>query len=370
MKRLLVPILLLTAGFAQAANQRWYERFSKGFAATADPVAIVGVAVFFLVLIGGIVIFEIVKSHARVSARTKLSWEQFKEFADEKGLRPTEASFLEHMIRKAGLPNAEAVFHSPVAFEDVIEHHYSAHSGGLHKVSREDFAQVTVLREKLGYANLPIEAPYITTRQFRIGDRIGIQFVEENKSGSSSILDVDEIGWTISNPLSTVVPIGSKVRVALTRGGDAEYQVVTRVGEFREDEIRLEHSRELTRKQLRNWVRVDVNLPVKVRILESEGGDFKVNQLVPGRVLDISGGGMSIRVPGRVPKGARLALDFELAEFSFRAVEVQVVRVSPTPTGTDEAYQHSASFLGLAKPQQERIVRFVFERQRQDSQWR
>jgi len=336
----------------------------------AQPEVVLAVALTALFLVGLLVLNEIRKADARERARAKISWEAFYAKTKDIGLTSVEIKMLEAMVMESRLSNADALLTSAQVFENSREAYYDSRGGvsGMTDVSLRSFRAI---RGRLGFSPLPVETPFTTTRQFTAGLRVVIEVPSLNVASSAQVEEVDERTWIVANPFEAKQGLkeGLVVRLALTRGGDAEYGIETEIDKVNERSLVLRHTRRLTRRQLRNWVRVDVSLPAMANVMPKEGDTYPPLP-IKGRVVDLSGGGLALRLPVQLQVGARLTVEFQLNETLIRDVEVEIIRVSPVRNADEPMFQHSVSFKELPKTTQERIVRFVFERQRQDAQWR
>jgi len=240
-------------------------------------------------------------------------------------------------------------------------------------MSDDQLRPFRAMRTRLGFSPLPVETPYVSTRQFQPGLRVVVELTDLNVASTAVVDDVDERRWSIVNPFdgNDKIRSGMKIRMALTRGGDAEYGIETEIEEVRARSLVLKHTRRLNRRQLRNWVRVDVNLPsTAYPIYLDDQGQQRPLIPIKSRIVDLSGGGMAVRLPVQLKVGGRMLVDFALSDMNVTAMEVEIIRVAPLKNSEEPMFQHSVSFKDVQKPIQERIVRFVFEKQRQEAQWR
>jgi c-di-GMP-binding flagellar brake protein YcgR len=339
--------------------------FSKG----ADPSVVLFVAVLALSAVGVLVALELWKSLSNDRKRSLMSLDLFRASCTEHGLSFFERSILETAIAEARVSNADAVLASPRIFEESREAYYKSR-GGAAKVTEDVRAAFHSIRTKIGFSPLPVEIPFLVTRQFIPGMSMTIEDPHNGRAGDPVMVEeVNELFWCVGKP-SFAVSKGKNVRLYLTRQGDAEYTIETEIDEVQTHRLVLRHTRDLQRKQLRNWVRVDVSLPVQVSHASEDGSEVVT---LKGRIMDISGGGVALRIPQspQVKRGSYLKLDFQLNESRLQDVDVEVNR-DPKVLGGGETpmFQLSVTFRDIPKATQERIVRFVFERQRQDSQWR
>lgn len=356
-------------------------RQSLGTGASMQTVVLLVLLVVLFVMF--VVWTEMRKSSRRRLISNSLGWDKFRERAVHLRLPPEDTAFLTEVIQTAGADNADSVLNSPAVFENVLEHYYEIQ--GLHTLSDAQFKKVRVLRERLGFAHLSNEIPYVSSRQFQLHSRAPAMLVgkggdpvqkgddpqDAGHKWMTAIVDVNERYWSVLRPEGPVVPVGTHIKVNLTRPGDAEYRIQTQVIEDSSGELHLKHTRELFRNQLRNWVRVDVDIPAKVlRVMPGDVRD-RVEELMVGRIRDLSGGGLSVSLGSRLEKGAQLDLEFELPGHGMmRGLRVRIIRVAGPLNGDITKIVHSASFEGDYKALQERIIHFVFEKQRQEARMR
>ncbi|HSQ42854.1 MAG TPA: PilZ domain-containing protein [Fibrobacteraceae bacterium] len=349
--------------WAHASDKElWLGSIQRTLAHGAQPDVVLGVALVALALIGFLVLNEIRKAGARERASAKVSWEAFYARTREMKLDAPSIQTLEQMAKAARIGNALSLLTSAQVFEMAREAVY-AEAGGVEHFPEHDLRAFRELRFRLGFSPLPVEAPFSSTRQFAPGMRLVIE-VTEGLSSSTTIQNVDEVAWTVNHPFlgRNDVYAGMRVRLSMTRGGDAEYNLETEILQIRDRLLILRHTRQLSRRQLRNWVRVDVNLSARVTGLP--GGT------ITGRIADLSGGGLALRLPKQVPVGGHLTLAFQIGDLSVTDQEGEVIRVVAMKGNSEDVFQHSVSFRDISKPVQERIVRYVFEKQREDAQFR
>lgn len=340
------------------------------FAKGADPEVVLGIAFFALSLIGVLVLNEIRKADARERARAKISWDAFYKKSAEIGLTTAEIKLLESLVIESRLANADSLMTSAQVFENARETYYDS-QGGITFMDDAELHSFRDIRSRLGFSPLPVETPYTTTRQFIPGLRVIVEIPDLSIAATAQVEDVDERRWVLNNPFDRSVDIrpGMRARLSMTRGGDAEYGIETEVDETKDFRISFKHTRRLLRRQLRNWVRIDVNIPVTA-VIPAREGDARPPLPMKGRVVDLSGGGVALRLPVQLQVGSSLLIDFQLNETMMLGILVEIIRVAPIRIGEEQLFQHSVSFKDLPKTSQERIVRYVFEKQRQDAQWR
>lgn len=331
-----------------------------------SPVLLLSLGFVLVVVVGLLVILEIRKADHFHRRKMEIGWKKFYELAKKMGLTDQETLDLEVFLRKAEIISADAVFSSPLVFENCLETYLSTFGT---KTPDSEYEKVRHLRELLGYHQISVDNPYVSSRQ--LGEGVKVFVRHQDVSTGSSILVNNEKSWSIKNGFDNIKDLKGSVKVTLTRFSDGEYAIKAPILLVTKNEIVLAHTRDLTRKQLRNWVRVEINLTVKVKLLKVKNqSQIKVGNLLVGKLSDISGGGVSLKIPTMLDSQDQMELDFELNGHKFKRIKSRVIRVNQVPMGKDDLYQHSLEFEDMESQTRERVIRFVFDKQRQDTQWR
>ena len=334
---------------------------------------------FLVVLIMAIlVVAEMVRTDSKQRDKVDIGWQYFSEMAAQKRLTPQETEILKRIVEDGGVSSADMVFDSSFIYEDALEIFLKDNSRQLEK-DETQFALLRGLRVKLGYSLLPSEVPLCSTRQLEEGMAVTI-LDDEAVPHKGRVAEVRERAWAVilDEDIPPMVAAGAAVNLTMLRVGDGEYSVqlgikATRLGQRL---IYLPHTRTLDRKQLRNWVRIDVNIPCRVTVMarpenwvEGSGGPG-VGMVLEGRMLDLSGGGTCARFNSPIPQGSKLSLNFDLPGQSLRGLQSEVMRMTSVVKANREDFEHNLKFNGMETASQEKIVRYVFEKQRIDSQMR
>lgn len=346
-----------------------------------DPLYVFLVAFSLILLLGGFTFFEILKASLRKKEKVQTGWQYFSDLAEQKGLDAQEVEHLRGMVEDGEVGSADMVFDSAFIYEDALEAYLAQNAARFGK-DETAYAVLRRLRRKLGFHQLAVEVPVVSTRQFEEGLPAQLT-LEGDKAIRGKVSEVNERHWYMlleegesTRLLMGALRAGDSHLVSLFRPGDGEYGLMPKVASLRVSTatICFEHSRELERRQQRSWVRVEVNIPCRATVQAAgETGaeaSFAVGQVLEGRLLDISGGGACARFSFPLPQGCRLLLNFDLPGTPFRGVRTEIMRLSALVRGGREVFEHNLKFLDLDTPLQERIVRYVFEKQRNDSQLR
>jgi hypothetical protein len=369
--------LLFPAGAFAEASLEVMQELGSGFGRISPlGLAIAGFSVVALMAV--FVIFEMVRSDSKQREKIDIGWQYFAEMAGQKRLTPQETDILRRIVEQGNVSSADMVFDSSFIYEDALEAYIKDNARQLDRDDTQ-YALLRGLRLKLGYSHLPSEVPINSTRQLEEGMMVSL-VDGEGSLRKGRIHEVKERSWIVAldAEIPPTVAVGAAVELSLLRAGDGEYSVrlpilATRLGQR---QIHLPHTRTLDRKQLRNWVRIDVNIPCRVTVMaRAEGWDKSmggpgVGMVLEGRMLDLSGGGSCARFSSPIPQGYKLSLNFDLPGTSLRGVHSEVMRMISTLKGNREDFEHNLKFTGMETAAQEKIVRYVFEKQRIDSQMR
>ena len=85
---------------------------------------------------------------------------------------------------------------------------------------------------------------------------------------------------------------------------------------------------------------------------------------------NISGGGICLRMQTGLGSGCLLSLNFDLPGHSIKNVQASVINYNALDKNNAKTFIHRLKFIDIDTPLQEKIVRFVFEKNRMDSQFR
>jgi c-di-GMP-binding flagellar brake protein YcgR len=368
--KVLVLSLFILPTVLFAGVDEFSKSIQKKFSEGLDTQSLILLAVGLILAIAGVVVFELYRSEQKRRIHSRVSWSAFYNRAEVLKLSETEITKLEDMLGFASVRNPEAVFSSPKFYEELIDHYLHTRREQL---SENDLSTLHSIRDKIGYSSLGVEVPLASSRQFSLLERMLVEM--EGKGGRGVIDEINEKVWYISNPFENwVPPENTLMTIRFTRRGDAEYTLRTRVLGVENDRLCLEHVVGLERRQLRKFVRIDVNLPVLIKVVKIANQSGSTASGAPieyeGRMSDLSAGGTSVRVAFRITAGSVIKIDFDLPGTSFRGVVCKVIRVVEQNRGKELFYQHSLAFDDLDSQMQEKIVQYAHKRQLEELQWR
>lgn len=347
----------------------------------ADSRIIIGVSLALLTVIIILLLFYFRMRQRTHQDKRQLSEAIFKEYVEKAELTPNEISRLKQLVSHSNLNDPDIIFQSIAIFEICIEKELELLK--LKNLSARDLAdecnQLSNIRKKLGYNYLPFEHPIASTRNIEIGQKVTLL------SGTNKYVSLRAL--VIMNPEQClrvqiehgqqddpVFHPGQQVTIAFARQGDGLYAIDTKVLSYDQDSlvIELSHTREMKRNQLRQFVRIEINLPVKVRILQAVSEDDKalVGKQFEAKMVDISGGGISFFLNKPLVPGQLISMNFQLTNAAFNGQTGKILKVSLIDVKSTTMYRHHVTFLDIDTPSREKIIKFVFEKQRQLNQWR
>lgn len=348
-----------------------------------SPLGLALFGVFVISVMALLVVMEILRSDNRQREKVDIGWHYFTEMATAKRLNAAEIDILKRIVEAAELGSADMVFESSYIYEDSLEPFLNANAGRLEKDGHM-YALLRGLRVKLGYAHLPTEIPIVSTRQLEEGMPLSLSDGEGGMTLKGRVSEVGERAWSavLDEDIPPTVASGAAVDATMLRSNDGEYATRLTVAGTRlgNRTVHFRHTRALERKQMRSWVRIDVNIPCRVTVMskpeiphpppEGHVQGPSVGMVLEGRLLDLSGGGACARFSSPIPQGHRLSLNFDLPGSSLRGVEAEVMRMVTVARAGREDFEHNLKFQSMETAFQEKIVRYVFEKQRLDSSLR
>lgn len=208
------------------------------------------------------------------------------------------------------------------------------------------------------------------TKVIRIGQRVEITLGgdEDEKSYASRVEDFDERKLVIGMPMDKGYPIIPAVNEKLyvhLRTADGVYKfdsVFLSKAAHPIPVLNIQMPQEMEKHQQREFVRVNVMLPLKVRL-----EDEQQNLLAPyhTKTLDISGGGIRFVMHCALREGSRVHIETnEIEGLGVLRLYCQVIR-SVQSSGDNKIYWIGTKFLDLPKNIQRNLIRFIFKKQRE-----
>jgi len=347
-----------------------FDEYAKSIRQSVDKSHSIEIIIILLaitiILVVSVVLYEIHRLNKFRQEFMAIAWGKFDSYAKSLKLSGDNVFILKEIVQEVGLQDPNSIMKSPNVFERSLEKFYASRK--IETIDEKKLASIRNVRRALGFLPLSKEIAFTSTRQFDRGEKCIVQIPENGpvtNKGMSTVFATKERNWSIERPDGPKVPAGTWARMSLTRPGDAEYTFRVQVLSDSGEELILSHAERLSRAQQRNWVRIDVSIPVEA--IYKAADDLKAADLFSGKIIDMSGGGFGLALPAKLTVGAKLKLSFELPGHGpINDLLVKVVRVAGQYNNNPAETIHSVAFEGDVHQVQEQIIQYVFEKQRQD----
>jgi c-di-GMP-binding flagellar brake protein YcgR len=374
LKRQLLFLLGLT-GLVFADN--FFQILSFPKPSTFQVLLVLGGVVLIVVFV---VLYEAGRRSRERRDRKRSAQTAFNLKASDLGLTDKEKSEVQQMAGGAGhYQEMNSILASVDVFEQYVEQEVRrlmATPDPYQKTEGEDI--LTGLRKKLGYNYLESEHPLISTRNISVGQPLTLLSRQSKAPIIHQVRVVSNkelffrVQYDAQNETQISLQRGDRVLAVFARYGDAMYQIELTVAAFdRPGWIDFYHTLHLGRRQLRKDVRLDVNFPIKFRLMDSKDPVEKERlgaDLLSAKIADISGGGLSFINDSPLKPEDVLSLNFSLSETPVTGVQARLLRVNPQQGKDETVFKHHMQYLDLDPAQKEKIVKYVFEKMRQKKQ--
>ncbi len=330
-----------------------------------------GFAAFVTVVLGFILVIvalEVLRRKRELFERIAAQWNVFDALAAQKGLTGEEVELLREIHdAQSGDVSPDALLRLASVYDRSIDEWMEQLEKRGGRPSVAQWEHLARIRSALGFNTLSSETRLSHTRQIPVGQVLRVwSTAHPGRAAHAEIQENHEtefrLRWQDGSSLD--VPVGETLNFSSSRQGDGEFRAEIPVTAITGDTITVAHTARLSRQQLRMWVRVPV-------ALEGVAYDLTVmdGQTLPGRMpirmMDLSGGGAMIAAPREIPLETRGLMDFKLGETLLSGVPFLLLRQGVELR--DGWRVGHLCFDGIDTAMQERIMRFVFERQRSGS---
>jgi hypothetical protein len=267
-------------------------------------------------------------------------------------------------------------------FEKCVDAHVAsllAQKPGEERLQEED-RRLSGIRVKAGFRHLPLEHPLVSTRNLSPG-QVGAVFGEDRRNPlihRATVTEINEftfsLQYDVDNEDVFYFDTNVELKFAFARQSDGMYAVPLKLKRADGSGV-LEayHTLHLLRNQLRRYVRIEVNLALRFRLISTsdpEKSSIPRGSTAEGKIADISGGGMSFLCEESLRVGDRISASFAFPGGEFAGVLCKVLRISLQEGKTKTLYRHHVQFVDLEGRKRDAVVRYVFEKQRRMHQLR
>jgi c-di-GMP-binding flagellar brake protein YcgR len=348
----------------------------------ASPAMILAVALVFAGIVVFSVLYYLSQYFAHRRARQQQSKRVFDETVQRLGLSPAEVRKVNELLALETVSEPQVIFQSISLFEKCVDKEVQRlQSKGITQAQRDEENEILYsIRRKAGYHHLALEHPLVSTRNVAIG-QVGALYGRTLKKPLIQrvvVVDSNEFSFSLryavdKEDVSGIRP-GDEVKFAFTRQNDSVYGVPLRIlSADGSGIITVQHTCTLRRNQLRQYVRIELSLPLKFRLVATEDpekSDFKRGEPVDAKMSDISGGGLSFLCERSLRVGDTVSFTFELPAAKFVGIAAKVLRISLQEGKAKKFFKHHVQFVNIEPRRRDQIVKYVFDKQRQISQWR
>jgi c-di-GMP-binding flagellar brake protein YcgR len=219
----------------------------------------------------------------------------------------------------------------------------------------------------------------LSTEDLKLNQLVEIEVDDGGFKGRypSRIEEAGEKTLVLAMPMhrGEIVPLhpGLRIQVSFTREG-AGYVFSTNIINRVRTPLPImivEKPVEAERSQRRSWVRVDINLPIKFRVWPTDvkghenKGYENLSDYIETTTIDISGGGLMLLTDELLKQGDLLEIVLEAAGIGPLKIKSKVMQIRSTPPSAKKGYFIGVIFIDIREGERDRIVRMVFNRQRE-----
>jgi len=376
-RKSLIQLVAIGTGSGIHAKNLFEQIGWKG----ATSSIIIWLVIIFLV---GIVLLTgwYIRSQAIANkAREKISDDLFDDLCVKADLFPNEKKKLLDLLKHEYIQLRHSIFQSASLYERCVDAEIKILllTGKSEEEIEKTDQILSSLRKKMGYGYLPLEHPLLSTRNLEIGQSVSVFPLAGQTPiiNHAVVVTNKETHFRISckqDKINTLaVQTGKEIKIAFARQGDAVYGLTSEVVAIHDD-VAMDclHTLTFQRNQLRQFVRMEVNLPLKIRKISPDKGEVAGQAIrqIDVKLTDISGGGLSFVYAEPLGTGDQVSLQFTLTTGKFTGVRGKVLRVSNVENQEKPLYRHHVQFVAIESQLRDRIIRFIFDKQRSQNQIR
>lgn len=372
---LLVVIFIVSHAHAESLLSK------IGWHGPSLPVILTVVAIF-LVIIAFLILYYLRQHFIQKRAYQRQSEHRFNETAGRLGLSTIEFDKVTRLLQYEKIVEPQVIFQSVSLFERCVDKEIKEllTRNISPELKKEENEILFNIRRKAGFHHLALEHPLVSTRNIAIG-QTGSLYGRNLKKAlirRAVIVDNNEFSFSFQYNVDKedicYISVGDEIKFAFSRQNDSVYGVPLRVASADgSGTIEVYHTVNLRRNQLRQYVRMDISLPLKFRLITTvnmEKSDIRRGEVVEAKMSDISGGGLSFICERSLRVGDLISLGFDLPNAKFIGISGKVLRISLQEGKSKTFYKHHVQFMNLEPRRRDMIVKYVFDKQRQINQWR
>jgi Predicted glycosyltransferase len=345
----------------------------------AVNITILSLAVIAIVTIGILYVRKYLQKRTEEKRKTV---NLFLENKERCKLTDVEAEYLQSLLRHQNVTDPHVIFQSLQLFEKCLDSEVLEilRSRPSQEEVRAKDELISEIRRKLGFHHLPLEHPLVSTRNISMG-QIGSVFGRNNNRPlfrKVTVVDngpfVFRIQYDVEKEDVVHIVAGNSVRFAFARQNDGLYGMEVEVAKAENTgTVDLYHTLDMRRNQLRQYVRIETGLALKFRLIKTPDpfkSEVKVGELIAAKLSDVSGGGLSFLYEKSLRLGDIVSLNFDLPGASCAGITGKIVHLSLREGKNGTLFKNHVQFVNIEPRKREKIITYVFEKERQISQWR
>jgi len=373
----IVLFSVFSALYAQLTEEQIIEKI-RWVGSSGTSVYLISVGVVAAIIL--IIVLHHAQNFSKEKHMRDFIDSQFVEKSQEAKLNVAEQTMLKSITWVVAPKMLSDVFNSLVIFEEAVD----VKIRKTIEMCPDDPKRVSaaadvisVIRKKLGFSELVPEKPIASTRNIERGTAVSLLTpVGETLIGNGKVTflnelyfetELDESGSSIPKNIKKIGAI-----VKFTRAQDAVYSAYVDVysASAETNLISFYHTTSLERSQSRQHLRLSIDMPLQCRIIKRVDAKAKpsVGEYLKGAtLLDISGGGLAFT------SKVSLSVD-DIAMFSFAlqkqkmVVKGKIIAILQQEGKNGIYFKHRVVFYGAKIADTERIVKFIYEKQRERMQ--
>jgi len=354
-------------------------RFFKIIPASKENLIAFGILVGFVIVL--IVMVQVILHLIWRRKYLLEEWDWFYRMCEAKDFSVKEMKILREMIRRSKVKKPTDIFKSMKLFDKCVDFEFKKLK--LNDEEREEFTEdISEIRSKLHFDRFLPGKILQSTRGIIPDQRVRVTFVIDGEKHYtvSKIVDVKEDSIHIFMPryneYKDFLNVGQNIEVYFWRTGDAGYSFPTKIKSIVDEYkglLEIDHSNSVERTQRRHYYRIDTSLKLFFRPLEEEQKSLlKENKYISfpyeikpyiGKILSISGGGISFVSDITFPNGEILWLEIFLSKSqTLSDIYGRVIRSKKVP---DNKFKLFIEFVLIEEKEREIIIEFVTAKQRE-----
>lgn len=329
-----------------------------------------GFAIFAMIVLGfvvTVVVLEILRRKRELMQKVNAQWQAFDLLAAHKGLTEEELDLLREIHEvQSGEVAPDAILRLASVYDRSIDEWMANLQEHNSRPTVAQWERLARIRSCLGFNTLSSETRLSHTRQIPVGQVLRVWAASvPGKATHAEVVENHETELRLSwRDAALSVPVGENLSFSFSRAGDGEYRAEVPVISASPEGVSVAQTARFSRQQLRMWVRVPVALDGSVYDLVNLDGQAS-SERMPVRLMDLSGGGAMIATPLAIPVETRGLMEINLGDVQLSDIPFLLLRQG---TVMRDNWQVShLCFDGIEISIQERIMRYVFERQRSGS---